>query len=69
MKSNEKLYKSNEKYFLINLLNIDGLTLELVDEYSFLIIFIYNNDINNTNLSYIKLDYNSVTNISVKRLF
>ena len=69
MKSNEKLYKPNKKYFSINLLNIDDLPLELVDEYSFLIIFIYNNDINNTNLSYIKLDYNSVTNISVKRLF
>ena len=69
MKSNEKLYKPNKKYISINLLNSDGLPLELVDEYSFLIIFIYNNDINNTNLSYIKLDYNSVTNISVKRLF
>ena len=33
MKSNEKLYKSNKKYFSINLLNIDDLPLELVDEY------------------------------------
>ena len=33
MKSNEKLYKPNKKYFSINLLNIDDLPLELVDEY------------------------------------
>ena len=74
MATNEKLYKSMKKYFSINLLDIDGLPLDWVDEQNYNLFLseifsINNNDINNTNLSYIKLDYNSVTNISVKDYF
>ena len=74
MASNEKLYKSMQKYFSIYLLDIDGLPLEWVDEQNYNLflseIFSINNtDVNNTNLSYIKLDYNSVHNISIKDYF
>ena len=74
MTSNENLYKSMKKYFSICLLDIDGLPLEWVEEQNYNLFLseifsINNNDISNTNLSYIKLDYNSVSNISVKDYF
>ena len=68
MVSNEKLFKYMKKYFSIYLLDIDGLPLEWIDEnnYNLFISEIFGSEINNDNLSYIKLDYNSIKNISVK---
>ena len=71
MVSNEKLYKSMKKNFSIYLLDIDGLPLEWVEEknYNIFISEIFDTEINDENLSHIKLDYNSVKNISVKDYF
>ena len=74
MTTNEKLYKSMKKYFSIYLLDIDGLPLEWVDEINYNLFLseifnINNNENNNTNISLIKLEYNSVKNISIKDYF
>ena len=66
MVSNEKLYKLMKKYFSIYLLDIDGLPLEWIPEknYDLFISEIFDIEINNVTLSYLKLDYNSVKNIT-----
>ena len=71
MVSNEKLYKLMKKYFSIYLLDIDGLPLEWIEEknYNLFISEIFDTEINNAILSYLKLDYNSIKNISVKDYF
>jgi hypothetical protein len=71
MVSNDKLYKLMKKYFSIYLLDIDGLPLEWVEEknYNSFISDIFDTEVNNNILSYLKLDYNSIKNISVKDYF
>lgn len=73
MVPNEKLYKLMRKYFSINILDIDGLPLEWIEEQNYNLfiseLFNINDEVNSNILSYIKLEYNSIGNISVKDYF
>ena len=68
MVPNEKLYKLMRKYFSINILDIDGLPLEWIEEQNYKLfvseLFNINDEVNSNILSYIKLEYNSIGNIS-----
>ena len=69
--SNEKLYKLMKKYFSIYLLDIDGLPLEWIKEenYNLFIASFFETDLNDINLTYLKLGYNNIKNISIKDYF
>ena len=71
MVSNDKLYKLMKKYFSIYLLDIDGLPLEWINEpnYNLFISSIFQTDLNDNDLSLIKLQYNDIKNISIKDYF
>lgn len=68
MVSNEKLYKLMKKYFSLYLLDIDGLPLEWIEEknYDLFISEIFNTEIDDEIISFIKLGYNSIKNLFIK---
>ena len=71
MVSTEKLYKIMKNCFSIDLIDIDGLPLSWIQEYDYNIFIskIFNNEIDPNILSYVKLTYNNIKNISVKDYF